>query len=172
MESKIILMDENDNITGMATKLSVHQQGLLHRAFSVFVLNSKNELLLQQRSFHKYHSGGLWSNTCCSHFTSAEDPEKQAEKRLLEEMGIKTKLKKIFTYRYSVLFENGLTENEIVYAYLGYYKGHPLPDMEEVNAWRWMNLEMLKEDMKNTPDNYTFWFKFSLSEFLEKYRLL
>ncbi len=160
----IILIDEKDNITGYNEKSLVHREGLLHRAFSIFILNSKKELLIQQRKHDKYHSGGLWSNTCCGHFTSGIDMVKQAEKRLHEEMGIHCQLNWIFNYRYSVLLNNGLKENELVYAYSGFCDENPLPDREEVNDWRWVNLISLKEDQNQNPQQYTFWFTYSFND--------
>jgi isopentenyl-diphosphate delta-isomerase len=165
MTQNVILVDEFDNITGHCEKLLVHQYGKLHRAFSVFVVNSKGELLIQQRALDKYHSGGLWSNTCCSHFTSGEKLESQVEQRLEEEMGIKTKLKWIFNYRYRVTFENGLQENEIAYSYLGLSDENPLPNQEEVKDWKWINIDFLKDDLNNSPTKYSFWFKYSFDSF-------
>ena len=167
MAPNIILVDENDNITGRCEKLSAHQCGKLHRAFSIFILNSKNELLIQQRAFQKYHSGGLWSNTCCSHFTSGKNLRKQANKRLIEEMQIHSSLKWIFNYRYSVLFENSLKENELVYAYLGFSNENPVPDPKEINDWKWIDIDSLKEDMISFANKYSFWFKYSFDDFIK-----
>jgi len=165
MSSKIILIDESDHITGYSEKLQAHQEGKLHRAFSVFILNSKNELLIQQRSLQKYHSGGLWSNTCCGHFSTEENQEAQAEQRLMEEMGVKTNLMWIYNYSYKTQFENGLIENELVYAYLGLYDGNPSPDPQEAENWRWINIEKLITEMQHKPEEFTYWFKFAFDNF-------
>lgn len=167
MPPKIILIDESDNITGYSEKLEAHQEGKLHRAFSAFILNSKNELLIQQRAFQKYHSGGLWSNTCCGHFINEKDTEEQAEKRLFEEMSIKTRLKRVFNYRYSALMDNGLIENEFVYSYLGFSEDDPVNDPNEVNDWKWIELKILKKTLIQYPEIFTYWFRYSFDDFLK-----
>jgi len=165
MAQKLILIDEYDNVTGYCEKLSTHKKGNLHRAFSVYILNSKNELLIQQRTITKYHSGGLWSNTCCGHFTSEKNMEAQAEQRLMEEMGVKTNLRWIFNYSYKTQFKNGLIENELVYTYLGSYDNDPLPNCEEVENWKWIQLEELSKEMYQQPEIFTYWFKFAFDYF-------
>jgi len=164
---KLLVIDEQDEIKNFCDKLIVHYRGMLHRAFSVFIFNEKNELLMQQRALHKYHSGGLWSNTCCSHFTSGKNLYEQAEKRLFEEMGINCQLNWIFNYRYKVSFENGLTENELVYTYFGFSNALPLPAKEEVSDWRWVDIILLQKEIKSSPDKYTYWFKFVLDDFVK-----
>jgi isopentenyl-diphosphate delta-isomerase len=171
MTKNVILVDELDNITGYCEKLLTHQSGKLHRAFSVFIVNSKKELLIQKRAFSKYHSGGLWSNTCCSHFTSDIELEKQVEVRLYQEMGISISLKWIFNYRYHVTFENGLQENEIAYSYLGFSDESPVSDPSEVDEWKYIDVCFLKDDMIRFPEKYTFWFKYSFDDFLRNYQL-
>lgn len=166
----IIVIDEKDKIIGFKDKMTVHKTGLLHRAFSVFIMNSKNELLIQQRALNKYHSAGLWSNTCCSHFVSEKNEGEQAEKRLKEEMGIASRLRWIFNYRYTVKLDNDLIENEIVYAYLGFSDEVPHPDKEEVHEWKYIQIRVLLKDMKKQPDTYTYWFKFAMREFAEKFK--
>lgn len=156
--AEIILVDENDNQIGTGEKLEVHRQGKLHRAFSVLIFNPKGELLLQKRAKSKYHSGGLWSNTCCSHPTVGERIKDSAERRLFEEMGIKTKLKEIFSFVYKAKFED-LTEYEFDHVFEGRFNGNPNPEPEEAEDWKWMNLAELKKDIKENPKNYTEWFK-------------
>lgn len=167
MRTNILLVNENDTPSGLCEKLKVHRLGLLHRAFSVFIINDKNELLIQQRALSKNHSGGLWSNTCCGHFTSTNNCEAQAEQRLFEEMGIHCSLAYLFSYRYKVNFENKLTENELVYAYVGVFQEDPVPNSEEVCNWKWMNIEQLKNEMLNCRHLFTYWFALFYNDFIE-----
>src|SRR5258705_9255778 len=123
MKEEVILVNENDEQVGVMEKMEAHQKGLLHRAFSVFIFNEKGQMLLQQRAATKYHSGGKWSNACCSHPRPGEELEAAAKRRLREELGIGTTLKKIFEFSYKVEFENGLTENELDHVFAGQYGG-------------------------------------------------
>lgn len=169
MAEKIALVDEHDNIKGYADKLEVHQKGMLHRAFSIFVFNSKNQLLLQKRAKHKYHSGGLWTNTCCSHQLEGEDMEVTIHKRLQEEMGFDCKLKKAFKFQYSVTFDNGLVENEIDHVFVGESDVTPVINPEEAEGWKWMDIEEIRNDIEHYPGNYTYWFRLAITALLEKY---
>lgn len=164
MTEFLILVDENDNEIGLMDKLSVHQKGLLHRAFSVFIFNSKNELLLQQRAGDKYHSPGLWSNTCCSHSKRSELMGESVTRRLKEEMGIETKTQFQFKFLYHADFENGLKEHELDHVYFGTSDEKPTPDIKEVMNWKYISLEELAVDISSTPENYTVWLRICLPE--------
>jgi isopentenyl-diphosphate delta-isomerase len=166
MEEKVVLVDENDNEVGTERKTRAHQQGRLHRAFSIFVFNSKGELLIQKRAKTKYHSGGLWANTCCSHPRPGEPIEKAAHRRLKEEMGFECELKKAFSFTYRAEFENGLIEHEYDHVFIGKFDGEPQPDPEEVEDWKWVDTEELKKDIKENPDSYTYWFKTSIDSLI------
>ena len=157
-EEMVILVDAQDNQVGLMPKLEAHQKGLLHRAFSVFVFNSKGELMLQQRAANKYHSPLLWTNTCCSHQRQGETSEEAANRRLNEEMGFSTPLKKLFSFVYKANFDNGLTEHEFDHVLIGYFDGTPLINPLEVAAWKWMSLKEIKVDLAKNPKNYTVWF--------------
>jgi isopentenyl-diphosphate Delta-isomerase len=157
MEQQLILVDAFDCAIGSAAKMKVHEEGLLHRAFSAFVVNSRDELLLQKRACSKYHSPGLWTNTCCSHPAPGEELRLAAEKRLMEEMGISCSLRWLFKFNYKATFENGLTEHEIDHVFLGRSNDTPLPNPQEVEDWRWVPMEALKADLKKNPRQYTYW---------------
>ena len=158
-EEQVVLVNENDIETGLIGKMEAHEKALLHRAFSVFVFNSKNELMVQQRALTKYHTPGLWTNTCCSHPRPGEKVSDAANRRLQEEMGFSCKLKKVFDFVYRAPFENGLTEHEFDHVFMGNYEGEPEINPEEVNAWKWIGLEELKKDIHANPSDYTVWFK-------------
>ena len=165
VEEKVILVDTNDNPIGLMNKLEAHEKALLHRAFSVFILNDKNELMLQQRAHHKYHSPLLWTNTCCSHQRENETNIQAGTRRLREEMGFETELKKMFHFIYEAPFDNGLTEHELDHVMIGYYNDIPVINKEEVESWKWMKIEEVKNDMLVNPDFYTVWFKIIFEEF-------
>ena len=165
IEEKVILVDEFDTPIGLMNKLEAHEKGLLHRAFSVFVLNDKNELMLQQRALHKYHSPLLWTNTCCSHQREGETNIQAGSRRLMEEMGMKVELTEMFHFIYKAPFDNGLTEHELDHVMIGYSNEEPVINKEEVESWKWMKIEDVKGDMKLNPDEYTVWFKIIFEEF-------
>ncbi len=165
-EGKVILVDKNDKEVGIGEKIKTHKEGKLHRAFSIFVFNSKSELLLQKRTKSKYHSGGLWTNTCCSHPIPGESVEETAHRRLKEEMGFDCNLKEIFSFTYKVKFENNLFENEYDHVFIGNFDGKPNPNPEEVDDWKWINLEKLKNDIRENPDRYTYWLKTSIDKII------
>ena len=165
-EEKIILVDKKDNKIGEGEKLKVHLEGKLHRAFSIFIFNSKGEMMLQQRAKTKYHSGGLWSNTCCSHPKSGETLEGAAERRLKEEMGFLCKFKKIFSFVYKVKIGN-LIEYEFDHIFVGKFDKNPKPSEKEVENWKWISQKELKGDIKENPEKYTYWFKEILERVLE-----
>ena len=164
-EEKVILVDENDNQVGLMPKLEAHQKGLLHRAFSVFIFNSKYQLLLQKRAISKYHSGGLWTNTCCSHPREAEDILDAANRRLLEEMGIKTNLRKVFDFIYKAELDNELTENEFDHVFYGVFDENPTLNKEEAEDYKWVDMETISNDIIRNSDNYTVWFKIAFDYF-------
>ncbi len=158
-QEMVILVDENDKQIGLMEKIEAHEKALLHRAFSVFVYNDKNELMIQQRALHKYHSPGLWTNTCCSHQREGESNLEAGKRRLFEEMGFTTQLEETISFIYKAPFDNGLTEHEFDYVLVGQYNGEPNPNPEEVADWKWVTLEFLKNDIENYPEEYTEWFK-------------
>jgi isopentenyl-diphosphate delta-isomerase len=164
-EENVILVNKEDEQIGLMPKLEAHEKALLHRAFSVFVLNSKNEIMLQQRANHKYHSPLLWTNTCCSHQREGESNIQAGTRRLFEEMGFKTDLKELFHFIYKAPFDNGLTEHELDHVMIGYYDEKPEINQEEVEAWKWMTIEEVKSDMLLQPEIYTVWFKIIFDEF-------
>ncbi|CAM3985066.1 MULTISPECIES: isopentenyl-diphosphate Delta-isomerase [Flavobacterium] len=164
-EEKVILVDINDEPIGLMEKIEAHQHALLHRAFSVFILNEKNEIMLQQRAAHKYHSPLLWTNTCCSHQRPGETNLNAGKRRLMEEMGFVAELKELFHFIYKAPFDNGLTEHELDHVMIGYYNEEPNINREEVESWKWMKIEDVKEDMIVNPDIYTVWFKIIFDEF-------
>jgi len=165
IEENVILVNESDEPIGLMPKLEAHQKAVLHRAFSVFVLNNKNEIMLQQRAHHKYHSPLLWTNTCCSHQRENESNIKAGTRRLFEEMGFKTELKELFHFIYKAPFDNGLTEHELDHVMIGYSNEHPKINPEEVENWKWMSIEAIKNDMKINPAIYTIWFKIIFDQF-------
>lgn len=158
-EEKVILVNEKDEQIGLMPKMEAHEKALLHRAFSVFVFNKDGELMIQQRAKGKYHSPGLWTNTCCSHQREGESNIEAGKRRLQEEMGFSTELKDTISFIYKAPFDNGLTEHEFDHILVGYYDGNPVLNPEEVHDWRWMPLEDLKNDMEHNPKLYTEWFK-------------
>ncbi len=159
MEDLLILVDENDNETGSMNKLAAHQTGTLHRAFSVFIFNGKGEILLQQRSDEKYHSAGLWSNTCCSHPLNGESVNDAISRRLKEEMGMTCTTQFQFSFIYKVALENGLTEHELDHVYFGESDDVPVPDPNEVKHWKYVRPEKLKEEMISHPNLFSAWLK-------------
>lgn len=164
----VILVDEHDVPTGTMEKMEVHKQALLHRAFSIFIFNSKGEMLLQKRADKKYHSGGLWTNACCSHPKPGEDTLQAARIRLRQEMGFDTDLKKAFSFIYKASFDNGLTEHEFDHVFTGTYNGSVNPDAEEVSDYCFKTISDIKLSLESHPQKYTEWFKIAFSQ-LESY---
>ncbi|MBS7320848.1 MAG: isopentenyl-diphosphate Delta-isomerase [Myroides sp.] len=165
IQEQVILVNENDEPIGSMEKIEAHEKALLHRAFSVFILNDKNEVMLQQRAASKYHSPLLWTNTCCSHQRAGETNIAAGKRRLLEEMGFQVDLKELFSFIYKAPFDNGLTEHELDHVMIGYSNQDPNINREEVEAWKWMSLEAIKQDMKDHPESYTAWFKIIFEKF-------
>jgi len=164
MEEKVVLVDENGKETGTEEKMKAHMEGKLHRAFSIFVFNTRGELLLQRRAEKKYHSGGLWTNTCCSHPRPGEPVEKAVHRRLKEEMGFDCELKEIFSFIYKVEFDNGLSENEYDHVFVGRFDGEPSPNSDEVDGWKWVDIEELKKNIYQNPEKYTYWLRVSIEK--------
>lgn len=167
-EEKVILVDKDDHPIGLMAKMEAHEKGLLHRAFSVFVYNRKGQLLLQQRAKSKYHSPGLWTNTCCSHQRNEESNISAGKRRLQEEMGFVCELEELFSFVYKAGFDNGLTEHELDHVMVGHYDSDPEINPEEVESFKWMGLEDVKRDIENNPDLYTAWFKIIFKEYYQR----
>jgi isopentenyl-diphosphate Delta-isomerase len=159
MEDHVILVDENDRQVGTMPKREAHEGGFLHRAFSVFIFNSKGELLLQQRSLSKYHSPGLWTNTCCSHPRETESIENAAKRRLKEEMGLSCELEKKFDFVYKTSFDNGLTEHEFDHVFFGRSNQFPVINTDEVLAWNYFSINEIENELRVKPEIFTEWFK-------------
>ena len=170
-EEQVILVDQNDNQIGLMPKMEAHEKALLHRAFSVFIFNDKNELMLQQRALHKYHTPGLWTNTCCSHQRDGERNIEAGKRRLMEEMGFVTELKETTSFIYKAPFDNGLTEHEYDHIMVGHYNDAPHINPDEVADWKWMPLEDVKKDIALQPELYTAWFKIIFSKFYDHINL-
>ena len=167
-EQLLVLVNERDEPIGLMEKMEVHQKALLHRAFSVFLFNSKGEMLLQRRALEKYHSGGLWTNTCCSHPYPDETPGQAATRRMREELGFETSVNPAFSFIYKAALDNELTEYEFDHVLIGEYDGQVFPNKDEVVDYCYMNMDELRGNMANHPGNYTEWFKIALP-MLEQY---
>ncbi|GEQ86873.1 isopentenyl-diphosphate Delta-isomerase [Patiriisocius marinistellae] len=170
-EEKVILVNENDEQIGLMPKMEAHEKALLHRAFSVFILNDNNELMLQQRAANKYHSPSLWTNTCCSHQRDGESNLDAGKRRLQEEMGFTTELKESISFIYKAPFDNGLTEHEFDHILLGNFNDIPHINKDEVADWKWMSLNDIKVDIEKHPELYTEWFKIIFAESFEHLKL-
>ena len=166
-EENVILVNEKDEKIGLMSKLEAHEKGVLHRAFSVFIFNDKGELMLQQRAFDKYHSPGLWTNTCCSHQRDGETSLEAGKRRLWEEMGFTAPLKETTSFIYKAPFDNGLTEHELDHILVGTYNEVPIINTLEVASWKWMPLQEVKTDVETNPERYTAWFKIIFEKFYE-----
>ena len=166
MEEFVVLVDREDNELGLMEKQQAHVAGLLHRAFSVFIFNSKGELMLQQRASSIYHSPTLWTNTCCSHPRENESYLEAAHRRLIEEMGFDCNLTFKFNFIYKANLDNGLTEHELDYVFVGVFDEEPNLNPLEVMAYRWVEMEDLKKDIDKNPQNYTAWFKIIFDQYL------
>lgn len=164
-EENVILVNEADEPIGLMPKMEAHEKAVLHRAFSVFIINDKGETMLQQRAKDKYHSPLLWTNTCCSHQRDGESNIEAGKRRLLEEMGFKTELKELFSFIYKAPFDNGLTEHELDHVMMGMYNDTPNINTDEVADWKWMYPLDIKNDIAKNPENYTAWFKIIFERF-------
>ncbi len=162
----VILVNKDNKKIGEREKIKAHKEGMLHRAFSIFVFNSKGELLIQQRTKTKYHSGGLWSNTVCGHRRPNENYTQATHRRLKDEMGFDCKLKKLFCFIYNTRFQNGLIENEHDCVFVGKFDEKPNPNPKEVSDYKWTSIDELKDDFNKNPKKYTSWLKISLQKFI------
>lgn len=168
MIDRIVLVNQEDAVTGFADKMEVHVKGLLHRAFSIIIFNSQNEMLIHRRADEKYHSPGLWTNACCSHLPEGMIMNEAIYDRLQHEMGFYCSLSHAFTFHYQVGFDHGLTENEIDHVYFGTFEGIPNPNPDEVSEWKWINVDVLFDDIRNNPADYTYWFKHIMQNYQGK----
>lgn len=159
MSPDVIVVDETDRPVGRMEKLAAHESGALHRAFSIFLFDRDGRWLLQQRHPEKYHSGGLWTNTCCSHPRPGDDTVEAADARLMEEMGISAPLEPAFSFTYRVEFDEGLVEHELDHVLVGRFDGEPTPDPVEAIDWRWVTTDELFEELTEHPDRFTYWFR-------------
>ena len=161
---QVILVDEQDRPIGLMEKQAAHIGPHLHRAFSVFIFNSKGELLLQQRALSKYHSPGLWTNTCCSHPRAGETLEEATSRRLKEEMGMSCPIHEVYTFIYMAPVGQGLTEHEFDHVFIGQSDDIPAINTEEVASWKYMSIDDLEKDIELYPELYTEWFKITFEE--------
>jgi isopentenyl-diphosphate delta-isomerase len=159
MEELLILVDQHDRKKGFAPKLQAHQQGLLHRAFSIFIFDQAGRLLLQQRAFGKYHSQGLWTNTCCGHPKPGERTMAAAKRRLQEEMGMTCPLRKVSTLLYREQVSNQLIEHEFDHIFVGISHCDPVANSEEAHAWQWLQLSQISKRIDAAPERFTIWFR-------------
>ena len=167
-EEKVVLVDKFDNQIGLMPKMEAHLKGLLHRAFSVIIFDSSGKILLQKRASTKYHTPNLWSNTCCSHQRENENNIDAGKRRLQEEMGFITDLYNFDSFIYRVEFSNGLIEHEKDHIIIGVFDGEPTPNPEEVDEWKWINIDKLVVDMKINPESYTAWFRIIINKYSQR----
>lgn len=172
MKDHVILVDQIDQVTGLMEKMEAHQRGKLHRAFLVFIFNQNGEFLLQQRALDKYHSGGQWSNTCCSHPYPGEETEAGAKRRLQEEMGMDCELEFGFSFIYYADLKDGLSENEFDHVYFGVSDTLPVPNPDEVAAFKYVTLETLETQLETNPEHYTIWLKICFDQVKSHYNQL
>jgi isopentenyl-diphosphate Delta-isomerase len=158
-QENVILVDENDKEVGTMQKLEAHKKAVLHRAISVFICNSKGQWLLQRRALNKYHSRGLWTNTCCSHPYPGETSIDAAHRRLMEEMGLRASLKELFHFTYKAALDNELTEHELDHVFLGITDAEPKVNTGEVEEWKYITYDKLLDEVGNNPEQFTVWFK-------------
>lgn len=170
MQEQLILVNERDEAVGVEEKITAHLKGVMHRAFSVFIFNSAGQLLLQKRANTKYHSRGLWSNTCCGHPRPGESIEGASRRRLKEEMGFDCEVRKVFEFTYRADLEDGLTECEYDHVLVGTFNGVPTPNSDEVEGWKWLDLVTLGLDVRAQPDKYTCWFTLIFAELCRSIR--
>ncbi len=163
----VILVDEQDNAIGTLEKIEAHREGLLHRAFSILIFNSTGEVLLQKRAKHKYHSGGLWTNTCCSHPLPNETIEEATHRKLIQEMGVDVQTEFVYKFIYQTQLDRNLIEHEYDHVFFGTFDGVPTINKEEVEDWKFVDLKSLRSDIELNPENYTYWFKLII-DYLDK----
>ena len=167
MTEYVVLVDELDNKVGLMEKMEAHINPTLHRAFSIFIFNSKNEMLLQQRALSKYHTPGLWTNTCCSHPRDGESLHDATNRRMQEEMGMQCELKEAFSFIYKADVMQGLVEHEFDHVFIGTSDDLPIINKDEVESFRYDTIENIKADIERNPQNYTAWFKIAFDKLLE-----
>ena len=167
----VILVSEKDESIGLMEKMEAHRKGLLHRAFSVFIFNSKGEMLLQKRASGKYHSPGLWTNACCSHPREGETVLEAANRRLMEEMGMTCNLKHVFHFIYKVELDQGMSEHELDHVFIGQSDKAPILNIEEAEDFQYLKPQAIKNQIKEHPENFTEWFKICFSEVIKNYEL-
>lgn len=172
IEETVILVDRDDQETGTMEKMEAHLQGRLHRAFSVFIFNKKGELLLQQRADGKYHSGGKWTNTCCSHPRPGETNIEAAHRRLQEEMGMAAELNFAFSFIYCAAIQDDIIENEFDHVFFGVTDELPVPNSDEVSAFKYITMPKLATELKNNSGNYTTWLAICFDEVMTHYKQL
>jgi len=168
---KVILVNENDEPEGLMEKMEAHKKAELHRAFSVFIFNEKGEMMLQQRALSKYHSPGLWTNTCCSHPREGEETLDAAHRRMMEEMGFDCDISEVFSFTYKADVGQGLTEHEFDHVFVGKYNDEPKINPEEVNSWKFMSIDKISEDMEKFPDRFTVWFRIAFDKLMNSNNL-
>lgn len=164
MPEYVVLVDKHDKPRGLMEKMEAHVKAELHRAFSIFIFNSRHELLLQQRALSKYHTPGLWTNTCCSHPREGESLEQATSRRLMEEMGMQTKIEEAFSFIYQADVGQGLTEHEFDHVFIGYSDQKPTINPEEVESWKYESMPNIRKDIEQNPDLYTVWFKIAFDQ--------
>lgn len=165
-EVMVVLVDENDTPIGAMEKMEAHQKGLLHRAFSIFIFNENEEMLLHQRALEKYHSPGLWTNTCCSHPMPDQSTHTAAVHRLQEEMGMQCEIEKSFHFIYRAELDNEMIEHELDHVFIGYTNNNPTPNPSEVMDWKWMAIDDIILEVNDNPHVFTEWFKIALPQVL------
>ncbi|MBW2979071.1 isopentenyl-diphosphate Delta-isomerase [Candidatus Woesearchaeota archaeon] len=166
----VVLVNKEDKELGTEEKIKAHKQGKLHRAFSIFIFNSKGEMLIQKRARNKYHSGGLWTNACCSHPKPNEKLEDAAHRRLKEEMGFDCALKEIFFFTYKANLGNNMIEHELDHVFFGIYNGKVHPNPKEVEDFKWVDLTTLTKDIKRNEKRYTYWFKIAIPKVIKYFK--
>ncbi len=167
MDDFVVLVNEEDEVRGKMEKMEAHRLAELHRAFSIFIFNDANELLLQIRAMTKYHSAGKWSNTCCSHPRPGETTKEAADRRLVEEMGFSTSIKEVFSFIYKEYIGGDMTEHEFDHVFLGRYNGEVLPNPTEVCDYKFVSILEVSWDVEMNPEDYTAWFKICFKEVIQ-----
>ena len=167
MNDYVILVDENNNQIGLEEKILAHKKNLLHRAFSIFIFNDSFEILLQKRAPNKYHSGNLWTNTCCSHPLENLSLVESAKKRLIEEMGIKANLNEVFSFIYQAEFGNGLSEYEYDHVLFGISNNQPILNPDEAIDYKWIKISDLKAQIEKNPGNFTVWLQIMINNYFK-----
>jgi len=171
MKEYVVLVDNQDNQVGLMEKMEAHVNPTLHRAFSIFIFNSKNEMLMQRRALTKYHTPGLWTNTCCSHPRDGESLEAATKRRLMEEMGMECELNELFSFIYKADVMQGLIEHEFDHVFVGVSDATPLINKEEVDSYKYETIENIKADIEKHPENYTAWFKIAFDKLYNRRKL-